>query len=189
MAFSIDTFKADGLTRGGARPTLFEVEIPGPWPGGLSPARKVTLLAKAASLPPSIIDPIEIGYMGRRIKIAGDRSFPPWSITLMNDEDFDVRRAFEAWHESINSREPNLMEFPSTSPENYKLDIHVTQMSKSGPNLGTESIYTYTLVGAFPVVVDPIQLDWEAVNQIEQFNVEFHYDYWQPFRVERGIVN
>lgn len=197
MSFNIEQFKSDGLNLGGARPSLFEIMIPGGWPGSLNGADvKLTFLAKAASLPPSMIDPIEIPYFGRRIKIAGDRSFPPWSITVMNDEDFIVRDSFEEWHALMNSRVPNLMQFSTSAPQNYKRDIIVKQYSKtgSGTDLGAgvavegdyAEKYAYTLVGAFPTVVDPIQLDWEAINQIEQFNVEFAYDYWEPYVIDSG---
>lgn len=181
MAFSIEQFKSSGLVFGGARPSLFEINLTN-WPGASTTAPgTLTFLAKASSLPPSIIDPIEIPYFGRRIKISGDRSFPPWSITVMNDENFDLRRSFEEWHQRVNSREPNLMNFTTASPINYKVNIGIKQFSKTG-----DLIYTYTMVGAFPTVVDPIQLDWEAVNQVEQFNVEFQYDYWEPVEINSG---
>ena len=192
MAFNINEFKSQGLTMGGARPSLFEIEIPA-WPGSLSNApRKTTFLAKAASHPPSVMDPIEIPYMSRRIKIIGDRSFPPWSITIMNDEDFLVRESFENWHQSMNMREENVMATNvSTNPESYKVNIIVKQLSKDGTNTNSRAatgdyLYVYTLIGAFPTVVDPIQLDWEAVNQVEQFNVEFQYDYWEPREIREG---
>lgn len=195
MAFSINDFKANGLVLGGARPTLFQVIIPN-FPtlsgstigfgttNGPTLTGKVQLLAKAASLPPSLVDSIDVGYMGRKIKVTGDRTFPNWGCTIMNDEDFRVRNVFEDWHEILNSREPNLLtrvapasgaSQGSTDPNNYKRDIMLVQLSKAG-----QEIKIYTLVGAFPVTVSPIALDYDATNQIEQFDVEFAYDYWQP---------
>jgi hypothetical protein len=197
MTFSINEFKSNGLVFGGARPAMFEITLP-QWPGALPDAsRKLSFLAKAASLPPSILDPIEIPYMGRRIKVVGDRSFPAWSITVMNDEDFLLRESFEQWHQLLNQREQNVSAI-GTEPANYKKDIIVTQLSKGGGDRpistssasvqpASGSIYTYTLVGAFPTVVDPIQLDFEAVNQVEQFNVEFQYDYWEPREIREGV--
>lgn len=178
MPVSINDFKGQGLIGGGARPANFEITLSS-WPGALANApRKLSYLAKAASLPPSIIDPVEIPYMGRRIKIMGDRSFPPWSITIMNDEDFLVRDSFERWHQLLNARQENVMTTATTNPESYKVNIIVTQLSKDG-----SALYKYTLIGAFPTVVDPIQVDWEAINQIEQFNVEFQYDFWNSERI------
>jgi hypothetical protein len=195
MAFSINDFKANGLVLGGARPTLFQVLIPnfptlsGSTVGfgttnGPTLTGKVQLLAKAASLPPSLVDSIDVGYMGRKIKVTGDRTFPNWACTIMNDEDFKVRNVFEDWHEILNSREPNLLtrvspssgsSNGSTDPNNYKRDITIIQFSKAG-----QEIKIYTLIGAFPVTVSPIALDYDATNQIEQFDVEFAYDYWEP---------
>lgn len=179
MVMSINEFKSNGLIGGGARPANFRVIIP-TWPGSSqTAARKTSFLAKAASLPPSVVDPIEVPYMGRRIKIMGDRTFPGWSITVMNDEDFDLRESFEEWHQLLNARQENILSRPlTTNPESYKVNIVVEQLSKDG-----SSLYRYTLVGAFPTVVDQIQLDWEAINQFEQFNVEFQYDYWEPFEL------
>lgn len=195
MPFSINDFKSNGLVLGGARPTLFQVIIPN-FPSlsnltagngtnaGPTLSTKVSLMAKAASLPPSLVDSIDIGYMGRKIKVAGDRAFPNWSCTIMNDEDFQVRNVFEDWHEILNSREPNLLTsiapvsgttHGSTDPNNYKRDITIIQFSKAG-----HEIKVYTLVGAFPVTVSPIQLDFDATNQIELFDVEFAYDFWEP---------
>lgn len=195
MPFSINDFKANGLNRGGARPTLFQVLIPnfpslgsggivGGTIGGPSLSSKVGLLAKSASIPPSLVDSVDAGYMGRKIKLAGDRIFPNWSCTIMNDEDFQVRNVFEDWHEILNSREPNLLTrvapaggvtVGSTDPNNYKRDITLIQFSKAG-----FEIKIYTLIGAFPVTISPITLDYDATNSLEQFDVEFAYDYWQP---------
>ena len=118
MTYSINQFTSQGLVLGGARPTLFEVIIPN-FPllqnaaaiasGDLTSSSKLSLMAKAASLPPSIVQEINVGYMGRKIKVAGDRTFPNWSITVYNDEDFAMRNLFEDWHEILNSRQPNLM--------------------------------------------------------------------------------
>lgn len=173
MAFNIEQFKSQGLNLGGARPSLFEVEIPGGWPGGGDSVQRVRFLAKASSLPPSVVESIDIPYFGRKIKILGDRVFTNWSVTVMNEEDFSVRNGFMNWHEFMNSKVPNLLNNDDGSISSYKSDVSVRQYSKSG-----EIIFECKLIGAFPVTVDAIQLDWDAINQIEQFDVEFAYDYW-----------
>lgn len=183
MAFNINTFKTRGLELGGARPSLFKVIVP-VWAGAESSiSEKLSLVAKASSLPPSAIDSIDVGYFGRKIKIVGDRTYPNWSITVMNDEDFAVRRAFEIWHNQLNSAVGNLQTTGQrllSSTGNYKVDIEVIQYSKTGeePQDSNNGIRRYTLFGAFPVAIDAISLDWDATNQVEQFNVEFAYDYW-----------
>lgn len=182
MAFNINTFKSNGLALGGARPSLFEVVIP-IWPGASDNiSKKVSLVAKASSIPPSAVDSIDVGYFGRKIKIVGDRTYPNWSITVMNDEDFDVRSGFEIWHNRLNTAVGNIQTTTSrlTGNESYKIDIDVIQYSKLGeaPRGGQKGIRKYKLYGAFPVAIDAISLDWDATNQVEQFNVEFAYDYW-----------
>lgn len=179
MAFNVEDFKTAGLRLGGARPSLFEIEITN-WPGSeLIPnsAESISFLAKASSLPPSVIDSIDVPYFGRKIKMVGDRVFPNWSITVMNEENFNVRNSLMNWHEALNSKVPNLLGSVgpiTTDISTYKKEVVVKHYSKTGgrPN------YICTLVGAFPVTIDAIQLDWDAINQIEQFDVEFAYDYW-----------
>lgn len=200
MPFSINEFKTNGLNLGGARPTLFEVIIPSfplistaaGFAPGVSTAEKVSLMAKAASLPASIVSEIDVGYMGRKIKVVGDRIFPNWSITVYNDEDFLVRNLFEDWHEILNSRQPNLLtratpasgaSHGATDPQNYKRDLTVYQLSKAG-----HAKKVYTMVGAFPVSVSAIDLDFDATNQIETFQVEFAYDYWEPLEEVAGTT-
>lgn len=174
MAFNIEKFKQEGLSFGGARPSLFKVQLTD-WPQALvgSP-QKLSFLAKASSIPPSVVESIDIPYFGRKIKIVGDRVFPNWSVTVMNEEDFDLRNSFMNWHEYMNSKVPNKLTGDG-SLNSYKRNINVIQYTKSG-----DITFTCTLVGAFPVTVDAIQLDWDAINQIEQFDVEFAYDYWIP---------
>lgn len=184
MAFNIETFKSEGLRLGGARPSLFEVQIPD-WPGALPGApSQLRFLAKSTSLPPSIISEIEVPYFGRRIKIVGDRAYPNWTMTVMNEEDFYVRQSLMAWHTQMNTEQRNTMAGEvSTNISSYKRNIYVFQYSKNGGLSGDttpEPIFSCTLVGAFPVNISQIGLDWEAVNQVEQFDVEFAYDYWVP---------
>lgn len=173
MSFNIEDFKSTGLRLGGARPSLFDVQIFGGWPESGESTASLAFLAKASSLPPSVVESIDIPYFGRKIKILGDRVFPNWSVTIMNEENFSLRNGFMNWHEFMNSRIPNRLHNDTGDITSYKRDIFVTQYTKSG-----EVIFVCKLVGAFPVTVDAIQLDWDAINQIEQFDVEFAYDYW-----------
>ena len=194
MAFSIDGFKNKGLVFGGARPSLFSVFIPkffGITSAGIeidhAISEEVSFLGKATSIPPSIIDYIDIPYMGRKIRVNGDRTFPDWTVTIMNDENFTIRNALEDWHQAINSREGNrqrTVNGTGTSGRTlgkvseYKRDLVVHQYGKTGSP--AKAIASYTFLGAFPTSISPISLDWDTVNQIEQFDVTFSYDYWEP---------
>jgi T4-like virus tail tube protein gp19 len=183
MAFSVNRFKTEGLFNHGARPTLFAVQLsmPGDSIGGggqqienteaLQDPR-TTFLVKAASLPGLNLDAIDVGYFGRKIKVDGDRTFDPWTVTIMNDEDMQIRRAMESWSNGMNQLEANLR---TVTPASIKADMLVTQYAKGG-----QAIASYRFIGAFPTVVAPIALDWDRTNQVEEFDVTFAYDYWVP---------
>lgn len=174
MAFDINTFKARGLTRGGARPSLFQVEmsLPAELAAFNASLPKFTFTCRAASVPASSVAPVEVPYFGRKIKLAGDRTFADWNVTVMNDEDFNVRRMFEEWSSLLNHNEFNIK---YTDGNNYKTaDAVVTQFSKQGG----PAISAYTFIGMFPLEISAMDLDWDATNSIQTFNVTFAYDYW-----------
>jgi hypothetical protein len=181
MAFKIQDIKG-ALRLGGARPTLFQVILNSKIStelGAQSP-----FLVQASSLPGSTISPIEVSYWGRKIKVAGDRTFDNWQVTVMNDEDFKIRHILETWHNRINSLTDNLQS-TSASPESYKETAQVHQYSKTGsptgsadPASASSRIRSYEFVGLFPVAIGPIELSWEDNNRIETFQVDFSYDYY-----------
>ena len=180
MAFDINNIRA-GLALGGARPTLFQVELLNP----VTPIadRQLPLLVRATSLPESTINPIEVPYFGRKIRVAGDRNFEMWNVTVMNDEDFRIRHGMELWHNQINTLVSNLNRGPSSSPIHYKTQALVTQFGKTGNILSR-----YKFEGLFPIQVSNIELDWEATDQIEMFNVTFAYDWYTVDAGETGII-
>ena len=178
--FNINTFKSKGLILGGARPALFEVILTVPDSINVSPGSedRMRFLCRAAQLPAATIDPINVPYFGRNIKIAGDRNFADWQVTIMNDEDFLVRSMFEKWSNALNRfesnvRQANLVE--ENTLNSYKSNIDVIQYGKNG-----DEIRVYELVGAFPTTIDAIGLNWSDQNAIEEFSVTFSYDYWLP---------
>lgn len=182
--FNVSNFKANGLIYGGARPTLFKVELTFP----RTSIPQAEFFIKSASLPPSIINPVPVGYFGRNIKLAGDRDFQPWEVMVLNDEDFLIRSAFEEWHNSINTLvsnrlDPDVSSVRSTGLGNsYKTVATVHQYGKTGPGDESGIIRSYKFDGIFPVSIGPIMLDWEATNQIEQFDVTFEFDWYEPIR-------
>lgn len=184
IPFDISSFKASGLTFGGAHSALFQVvfnttgttldtlstNLP------LTGQDKFTFTCRGASLPPATVGVIEAPYFGRRVPFAGDRTFPPWTITVMNDEDWTVRSLFEKWNNALNHLEGNVRDLAFINGEvNYKADFSIIQYAKTG-----EVIAQYQMIGCFPSMVDPIQMDWDNQNQIETFGVTFNYDYWLP---------
>ncbi len=180
MAFNIDTFRARGLVEGGARPCLFQVNVtfPTSTPGNVNTTGGM-FLASAAQLPASIIEEVRVPYFGRFIKLEGNRTFQDWTITVLNDEDFALRNAFEDWHNRMNYLVSNILDSQFAN-QGYKQDIHVAQYAKDGPDGESGQIRNYRMVGAWPITLSPINLDWGDVNRVEQFEVTFAYDYWTP---------
>lgn len=172
MPFNIEEFKSRGLPGGGARPSQFLVTISPPTGIEINNAEKISFVCSAAEIPPAIVSPVHVSYFGRQVKYAGDREFPDWSVTIMNDSDYYVRRVMERWSTAMNTLVSNVMR-PEVWPVGYKTTAQVTQYRQDG-----EAIATYMMEGLFPNQVDPIALNWEATNQIEYFNVTFSYDYW-----------
>ena len=179
MPFNISNFKSSGLVGGGARPSLFDVEIIGRQ--GLESLR---FLARATQLPAMTIQSVDVPYFGRKIKVAGDRTFADWSITIMNDEDFKLRARFEEWSNQMNTIISNV-NMSGNSPASYKSEAIVRQYSKAGKATEDKPIRAYKFVGIFPTQIDAINLDWDTTNAIETFDVTFAYDYWEPYETSR----
>jgi len=191
---SLSQFKTK-LSGGGARPNLFEVTIPS-FPGGINlgvqgdgggqyDAEKFTFMCKAAALPASNISPIEVPFRGRTMKVAGDRTFDTWTITVINDEDFQYRRAFEAWMQNINQYSDHS---GLTDPNSYMTDATVVQLGRATVNreTGTGSggnanvLAQYKFKDIFPTNVSAIDLSYDTTDTIEEFTVEFQINFWYP---------
>ena len=174
MGFGLDEIKS-WLRFGGARPTLFDVHLT----NKIDPLgdAKFGFSCKAASLPSSEVNPLELYYKGRIIKLAGDRpAFPNWTVTVYNDEDFLIRNALEKWLSAINEHQGNIMARGVTPDlKTYKSTAVVRQYSKGNDRI---PIKTVSFIGLFPTRLGDVTLDWESQNQIETFEVEFAHDYW-----------
>jgi hypothetical protein len=173
MPFNITDFRAR-LTGDGARPNLFEVRMAFPaLAGGTSDSTLLTFTCRAAQLPGSSIGPVIVPYFGREVKLAGNRTFPDWTITIINDENFKVRNAFERWMQGINSNFANRRSSLFATASSYSRPATVIQYGKRG-----EIIKNYQLVGSFPIDISPIDLDWGANDTIEEYAVTLQYQYW-----------
>lgn len=165
MPFNIDEFASQGLQFGGARPSLFRVQVGGA--GG-----RIAFQCFAASLPESTVTTLTPSYFGRQIKIAGTRIFADWSVQIYNDEDFVTRRNLEDWSNSIQLRRAT--GGGVALPGVYRQDATVTQFNKTG---GVSAIYTFR--NLWPTNIGPIDLSWDNGDQIEQYTVAWAYDYWE----------
>jgi len=171
MAFNINEIRSN-LALGGQRPTLFQVEMTNP--ANSAGDIKTPFLVRASQVPASTLGFIEIPYFGRKVKIAGDRTFAEWNVTVMNDEDFLIRNAIEEWMNEINSHLGNVRGFGSAADLNYKSTAEVTQFSKTGVPLRK-----YKFNGIFPVNLTEMEVDWNATDLIQEFQVTFQYDWWE----------
>ena len=183
---TIDDFKAK-VTSDFARPNLFQVDLA--FPAGLSLSADLVDLGKftirAANLPSSQIGVIEVPFRGRVLKIAGDRTFEPWTITIMNDSGFKLRTAFETWASSIQAYAENYTAAAglgdSADNSGYFADMEVHQLSR-GLKDGEEPKVTksYKFYNIFPSNIAAIDLDYGNNDAVEEFTVEMQVQYWTP---------
>ena len=184
---TIDDFKSK-LVGGGARPNLFEVELV--FPSALNEnatGEKGRFLVKAANLPASNINVIDVPFRGRNLKIAGDRTFDVWTITIINDTDFAIRNAFERWMNAINKHDNATGE---VTPADYQTDMFVNQVGRSplgsvGKLDPTDQplpiLRKYKFHGTFPTNVSAIELSYDQTDSIEEFTVDLQVQWWDVF--------
>ena len=175
----------DRLVGGGARPNLFEVniELPDGVIGQADFRDDVRFMVKAAEIPAANIGNIPVPFRGRVLPVAGDRTFDPWTVTVINDSKFNIRDAMEQWSNKINDLQ---FDVGDISPSNYQTKAEVFQLSRGGKttsasSTGGESITTlrhYNFEGIYPSVVSSIPLDYGATDSIEEFQVTFNYLFW-----------
>lgn len=173
---TISQFKS-ALVGGGARPNLFEVELT-TLPGGIAwNSDNFRYMCKAAALPASNIASIDVPFRGRIFKVAGDRTFETWQVTVINDEGFLLRNAFEAWMELISKLDNNL---GATDPSSYMTNAKVYQLGRgsvtnSQDNAGNANavLKEYEFIDIFPTSVSAIDLSYDSSDTIEEFTVEF----------------
>jgi hypothetical protein len=160
----------------GARPNLFEVVLTGiPALGGALSVEDFTFKCKSAQIPGSTLGIVTVPYFGREVKFVGNRSFADWTVTIINDEDFKVRKFFERWMNAINSHESNVRGTGFVQPNQYVGQAVVKQYTKTGQS---PTNLQYNFVDIFPTDLSAIDLDWGSNDTIEEFTVNFTYQYW-----------
>lgn len=168
---NIDSFKAN-LLGGGARANQFFVQLtfPNYVVAGAALSAKGQFVCKGAQLPASTIDNTPVNFRGRQVNLAGERTFAPWTVTILNDNDFALRNAFEAWQNGINDVANNTGRLAPTA---YQVDLDVYQLDRNGT-----PVKHYKFVDAYPTETSAIELNFDTNNQIEEFTVTFQYNYW-----------
>ena len=190
---TIADFKSK-LIGGGARPNLFEVELT-TLPASVQgwDADTFKFMCKAANMPAQNIASIDVPFRGRTFKVAGDRTIDPWTITIINDEDFRLRRAFEEWSEQIAKLDNNI---GATDPGAYMVNAKVYQLGRgssasSKDNAGTSNavLAEYQFVDIFPTNVSQIDLSYDSTDTIEEFTVEFQVQSFNILEPKVGVAS
>ena len=183
---SITNFR-DRLVGGGARPNMFEVNIT--LPEQIAPngdiSQDMRFLVKGAEIPAAIIGNIPVPFRGRVLPVAGDRTFPTWTVTVINDAQFNIRDAMEQWSNLINDLQ---FDVGDINPADYQTKAEVFQLSRQSQGSGGQSagkggeiiqtLRTYNFEGIYPTEVSAIALDYGATDQVEEFQVTFNYLFW-----------
>ena len=164
----VDDFKSK-LRGGGARPNLFKATINFPAYADGDP-ELTSFLCETAQLPGSNMGVIIVPFRGRQLKMAGDRTFAEWTVTIINDTDFAIRNSMERWMNGMNAHSANT---GLASPIAYEADLKIEQLDRAG-----ESVKEYVLRGAFPTDLSPIDVSYATNDEIERFTTTFQYQYF-----------
>ncbi len=173
MAFNVDEFRSKALKYGGAAPNLFEVDIVWPW----TSSTRTNYNIKTTFLPASISTSATVNYLGRVFKFAGERTYPQWTCTFLNDEDFKLRNALERWSDYISGHvklgRTAQVNQSKTGPLDYQSSATLTQFAKNG-----NPIKKYTFWGLYPLTLTDIPVSWDTTNAIEEFTATFEYQWY-----------
>ena len=182
---NINEFKTR-LKGGGARPNLFEVSLTFPTlaqADGIA-NDEVPFMVKAADLPASNVGDIPVNFRGRILHGAGDRTFDPWTVTVINNTDWSLRKAFENWSNAMNDY---VYDSGITNPQSYQSNGRVMQLARSTKEGTTQLtngkipvVAAYDFYGLWPSQVSSIALDYGSTDTIEEFQITFQVEYWKP---------
>ena len=180
MAFKVTDIINESMD--GARVSLFmaEIKFPDAVAGGKHAGNISRFLIKSAALPASTLGIIELPFMGRKIKIAGDRTFEDWETTIINDEQMDVRTAIEGWSDAINGYQSNKPSFANSM--DYRTSATITQLSTRGI-----PIRTYKFHEVWPSTIAAIDVAWETTDTIEEFRCTWTDDFFTAANGADGI--
>lgn len=189
---TITDFKSR-LVGGGARPNLFEcvINFPDFISSDTTRDEDLRFMVKAASLPASNINVIDVPFRGRNLKVAGDRTFDPWTITVINDTNFTIRNAFEQWMNYMNRHDDNA---GVITPAAYQREMEVFQLGRGEVNTGGATggslpattsnvpvLKKYKFYGCFPTSISAIDLSYESADSIEEFTVDLQVQWWDAY--------
>ena len=160
---TIDEFKSQ-LIAGGVRGNRFSVFIP-------RMGERIEFMCKSAAIPGSTLPPIEVPFRGHKLKVAGDRTFEDWTVSIINDVNFTTRTAVEQWRENIQELDSGV---GATD-----LDYLVSRATVSQLNRDDSILATYELYNMYPSTLNQIDLSFDTADEIQTFDVTFSYSHWE----------
>lgn len=180
MTFNLSKFRTNVSQV--ARPTHFQVKIK----FNAEDFDDLEFVCQSSTIPSGTIGEIELPFFGRKIKAAGDKTFPNWSVNVINEENFRQREKFEQWFDEISIFDSGIRVYGSSAPGALAAAVGVGGVSNSYKGFGTvyqyaqtgEKLMTYKIDGIFPVNLGEIRLDWNDNNSYQSFDVEFAFDWW-----------
>jgi hypothetical protein len=169
MSFNANEFRSR-LQYGGVRPNLFKISLV--IPGEDAASQEISFMARAASMPAYVTGFTDQFYFGRRVSFFGDREYQDWSVEIINDEDYLVRNALEKWSNrgAETDWDTNYTEDARGLP--LYIDATITSYGKGG-----DELKSVTIKNAFPIMLGPLEYNWEENNRIQTFTADFRYDY------------
>lgn len=184
-SFNVSAFRNE-LAQDGFRPNLFRITINFPVQlplGGVSKAdvsRSISMMAKASSIPASIIGEIAMPFMGRQTFHAGDRTYEPWNVTIIADEDFSLRNVFEAWHNSLDTYNADRNRKRTYGLDGDQVNQYIATATVSLIGKRNNIVKTYDMVNCWPTNVGAMELAWDDNDKIGEFDVTFRFDAFEP---------
>ena len=169
---NINEFKSR-LKGGGARANQFKVTMSFPGYAEVGgETSDLSFLCTAAALPGQTLEKTVVSFRGRQLQLTGDsRTFTDWTMTVLNDTDFKLYKAFERWMNGMNNMTDNE---GLTNPTDYQVDYFLDHLDRDGL-----SIKQYAFRGAFPTTLGDIALSYETNNAVETFDVTMAYQYFE----------
>lgn len=110
-------------------------------------------------------------FRGAKLKLAGDREFAPWTVSVLNDVEFSSRTALENWQTEIQQLDSGV---GSTTTDYLLSRGFVEQLHKDDSVLAR-----YEFFNMFPSTIGEIALDYGTENELEKFDVTFEFSHWE----------
>lgn len=148
----------------GARANLFRVEIP-------FLGEDCKFFCKAAQIPGYTVDKIPVKYQNNNLYVAGDHEFPDWSVTIINDKNYGIRKNLELWMSSIKNRS---MTSGAGNVKDYLKNCYIYQLDEKGNELEE-----YIFYHMWPSDLGSIDVSFDSVDTVQEYTVSFAYSYWE----------